>query len=184
MALSLTIGSPSAWSAEPRIGSFDLPSSEANAFALQTAVGAALIGAGAFGLAEAMRSSQDKNAFVPAIPLYGWAVGGAVGGAASGLGLALFVDPQPTWWGAAAASMVGLTAGTGGALWLNHVAAGNPPNELAYSLIGLTLPVVTALLSSLTYQGIRLLTMPQPAPTPTPLQTPWPSPTPPVRLFL
>jgi hypothetical protein len=194
LILGLLIGPTSAWSAESSPAPPPLPSVQANAFSLQLAAGTALLGAGLFGLAEATRMAQAKDTFVGARPLFGWAVGGAAGGAASGLGLALAADPQPSWWGAAAAGIVGLAAGTGGALWLNQLAAGNlwterhpqspEPNEFLYSLVGLTLPVVTTLLSSVTYQGVRLLTTPQPVPTPTPLQTPWPAPTPPVRQYL
>jgi hypothetical protein len=180
----LTIASTAAWGAEPTPAPPPLGSGEANAFALQVAGASALMGAGLFGIGEAMRAKDAKDQFFPARLFQGFATGGAVGGAASGLGLALFVDRQPSWLGAAAASVIGLAAGTGGILWLDQLGKGTPPDETVYALVSLTLPVVTAMLSSLTYQGIRMLTTPQPSPTPIPLQTPWPSPTPPVRLYL
>jgi hypothetical protein len=181
--LGLALSAPSAWSVEATPAPA-LDSGEANAFALQTAAGGAILGGSLFGIVEMMRASDAKDSFIPARPLYGLAIGGAAGGAASGLGLALFVDKQPTWWGAATGSLLGLAAGAGGALWLNQLERRTPPDETAYTVVSLTLPVISAMLSSLTYQGIRMLTTPQPSPTPTPLQTPWPTPSPPVRLFL
>lgn len=173
-----------AWGADPSPSPPPLSSVEANAFSLELAAGTALVGAGLAGLLEMGRASSAKDAFVPARPLFGLALGGALGGAASGVGIALAVDRQPSWWAAAAAGLVGLAAGTGGTLWLDRLGRDPSPDETVYALVSLTLPVVTALLGSLTYQGVRMLTTPQPTPTPVPLQTPWPTPSPPVRLFL
>ncbi|MBC7545506.1 MAG: hypothetical protein H7338_22485 [Candidatus Sericytochromatia bacterium] len=184
LTLVLATSSTLAWAADRPTP--PLAPVQANAFALELALGGSLLGVVSVGIGEASRvaGSKPPQDYDLSHPVAGWGIGGAAVGAGTGLGLALFIDPQPSWIGAAGATLISLAIGTAGFLLMSRVSPPTNPNELAFGAVALTMPFVTSLAGSLTYQGLRWLTTPLPAPTPVPLQTPWPSSSPPVRLFL
>lgn len=151
--------------------------------ALEAALAGASVG---LGVMTALEVTGNKANFQLEKPVVGWAAGGSVAAVCSGTIIALAGDRRPSWPAAALATLTSASVAVLGLWWMNRIAA-EPrptPNETAYAVVGGLVPFVTALVGSLTYQGVRALAVPAPSPTPRALPTPWPSPTPPVRIWL